>query len=174
MGEQDPLHGFFQAGDVGDEPVADGRELEVGDEGVAVVITGKRRGVEHFGPEFPGLLGGGAGGEGSDGVHVVFDGGSLGSCLGAGWEGDLVGGLDGAAAVDEFSVDRAGLRGGDGQGEFVAWFAVVRGEGVVADEESVADGDALFGEDAGECRDGAGVGFGLSGLAGFAGVDGEE
>ena len=32
----------------------------------------------------------------------------------------------------------------------------------------------MFGEDSGECGDGAGVGFGLPGLGGFAGVEGEE
>lgn len=40
MSEQDVLHGFVQARDVCDEAVADAGELQVGDEGVAVVITG--------------------------------------------------------------------------------------------------------------------------------------
>lgn len=53
----------------------------------------------------------------------------------------------------------------------MAGFVVVGGEGVVSDEEPVADGHALFGEDSGEGGDGAGVGFGMSG---FAGVEGEE
>jgi hypothetical protein len=46
---------------------------------------------------------------GPDGFHVVFDGCRLGFFLTSGWEGDLVGGFDVAAAVDEFGVDGAGL-----------------------------------------------------------------
>jgi hypothetical protein len=107
--------------------------------------------------------------------HVEFDGGRFGLCLVAAWEGDPVGGFDDeAAAVDEFGVDCAGLGGADGQGEAGAGVAVVGGEGFVSDEESVPDGDALFGENPGESGDGAGLGSGLSVLAGFAGVDGEE
>jgi hypothetical protein len=49
-----------------------------------------------------------------------------------------------------------------------------RGECFVADEEAVADGNALFGEDSGERGDGAGLRSGLPGLAGFARVDGEH
>lgn len=67
-----------------------------------------------------------------------------------------------------------GLGVTDGQCEFVAGFAVVGGEGVVSHEEPIADGDALFGEDSDEGRDGAGVRFRLTGLAQFAGVDGRR
>ena len=86
----------------------------------------------------------------------------------------MVGGFDEAAAVDEFSVDRTGPGGADGQGEARAGFVVVGGEGFVSDEESVPDGDASFGEDPGKRGDGAGIQFGLSVLGGFVGVDGEE
>ena len=89
-------------------------------------------------------------------------------------EGDPVGGFDEAAAVDEFGVDDAGLGGAEGQGEAGAGFAVIGGEGLVSDEESVPDGNALFGEHAGERGDGAGMRPGLAVLAGFAGLDGEE
>jgi hypothetical protein len=95
---------------------------------------------------------------------VVFDGGRFGCFLAGGWEGDAVGGFDEGAAVDEFGVDGAGLGGVDGQGEAGAGFALVRGEGFVSDEESVPDGDALFGKDSDERCNRAGVGFGLSGL----------
>ena len=56
----------------------------------------------------------------------------------------------------------------------MARFAVVRREGLVADEQSVPNGDALFREDTGERGDGAGMRSGLPGTGGFAGVDGEE
>ncbi|MGY3317421.1 hypothetical protein [Arthrobacter sp. TE12232] len=84
---------------------------------------------------------------GCDGFDVVFDGSRLGCFLAGGWEGDAVGGLDRAAAVDELGVDRAGLGGADGQCEAGALFAGVRGEDFVPDEEPVSDGDALLGED---------------------------
>jgi hypothetical protein len=104
----------------------------------------------------------------------VFDGGGFGCFLAGGWEGDPVGGFDEAASVDEFGVDRACLGGVDGQSEAGAGFSVIGGEGFVSDEESVPDGDALFGEDPGERGDGAGVRPNLSVVDGFAGVDGEE
>jgi len=91
-----------------------------------------------------------------------------------GGERNAVGGLDSAAAVDEFGVDGAGLGVADGQSEAGARFAVVGGEGFVSDEEAVADGDALFGEDTGERGDGSSLRFGLTGLGGFAGVNGEK
>lgn len=174
LGEQDLLHWFVEAWDVGDEPVADCWELEVGDECVAVVVGRESCGVEHGGPEFPAFLKSGVSGLGSDRFHVVFDGSCFGCFLARGWDGDPVRGFDEAAAIDEFGVDRTGLGRADGQGEAGAWFVVVRGEGFASDEESVADGDAVFGEDAGERGDGGCMRFGLPGLAGFAGVDGEE
>jgi hypothetical protein len=91
-----------------------------------------------------------------------------------GGKGDFVSGLDGAAAVNEFGVDGAGLGVADGQGEARTGFAVVGGEGVVSDEEAVADADALCGEDSSESGDGACMGLGLSELVGFARVNGEE
>jgi hypothetical protein len=106
---------------------------------------------------------------GPDAFYLVFDGGCFGCFLAGGGEGDVVGGLDEVAAVDDFGVDCAGLGGADGQGEAGAGFVVVGGEGFVADEESVPDGDALFGEDSGERGDGAGIRFGLSVLGGFVG-----
>lgn len=174
MGEQDLLHRFVHAGNVCDEPVADRRELQVGDERVAVVVAWEDLGVEHVCQEVPALLQRGVGWEGPNSFHVVFDGDSFGRFLTAGREGDLVGGVDEAAAVDEFGVDCTGLGGTDGQGEAGAGFAVVGGEGFVSDEESVPDGDALFGEDSCECGNGAGMRSGLSWEGGFAGVDGEK
>lgn len=174
LGEEDLLHRFIHPWDVSDEAVADGRKLQVCDECVAVVVAGEGFGVEHVCPEFPALLQRSISWLGGDGVHVVFDGGRFGCFLAGGWEGDAVGGIEVAAAVDEFGVDCAGLGGVDGQGEAGAGFAVVGGKCFVADEESVPDGDALFGEDTGERGDGAGLRPGLSGVVGFAGVDGEE
>jgi hypothetical protein len=55
LGEQDLLHGFVHSRYVCDEPVADLRELQVSDEGVAVIIVWEGLGVEHVGPEFPAL-----------------------------------------------------------------------------------------------------------------------
>jgi hypothetical protein len=121
----------------------------------APIIWSEGFGVEHIRPKFPALLECGVSGLAGDGIYVVFDGGRFGLCLVAGREGDPVGGFDGAAAVDEFGVDRAGLGGADGQGEAGAGVAVGGGEGFVSDEESVADGEALFGENSGERGDGA-------------------
>jgi len=109
-----------------------------------------------------------------NGFHVTFDGGRFGGFLTSGWQGDAVAGFNNAAAVDELGVDRAGLGGADGQGKAGAGFAVVGGEGFVADEQSVPNSDALFREHTGQGRDRAGIRSGLSGLIGFAGVDGEE
>lgn len=174
LGEQDLLHGFVHAWDVGDEAVADCWKLQVSDEGLAVLITGEGFGVEHVGPEFPALLERGVGWLGPDAFYMVFDGGGFGCLLAGGWEGDPGGGFNKAAAVDEFGIDRAGLGGADGQGKAGAGFAVVGGEGFVADEESVPDGDALFREHTGQSRDRAGKRPRLSGAGGFAGVDGED
>jgi hypothetical protein len=129
LGEQDLLHGLVDSWDVCDEPVADCREVQVGDEGVAVVIAGEGFGVEHVCPELPALLERGIGGLGCDGFDVVFDGGRFRCFVVGGGERDVVGGVDEAAAVDEFGVDRAGLGGADGKGEAGAGFAVVGGEG---------------------------------------------
>nr|WP_286139032.1 hypothetical protein [Arthrobacter sp. OV608] len=153
MGEQDLLHRFVHAWDVGDEPVSDCRELQVRHQGMAVLFARKGRGVENVCPEFPAVLERVARWLGGDGFHVVFDGGRFRFCLAGGGEGDPVGGFDVAAAVDEFGVDGAGLGGVDGQGEAGAGFAVIGGEGFVSDEESVPDGDALFGKDTGESGD---------------------
>ena len=54
------------------------------------------------------------------------------------------------------------MGGADWQGEAGAGFALVGGEGFISDEESVADGDALFGEDPGQRGNSTGVGPGLS------------
>jgi hypothetical protein len=168
------LHGFVYAGDVGDEPVADCGELEVCDQGVAVVVNGKVLGVEHVCPEFPALFERGVAFLAPNGFHVVFDGGGFGLCMAGCWEGDAVGGFDVAAAVDEFGVDGAGLRGVDGQGETGAEFAVIGGERCVPYEEAVPDGDALFGENAGQRGDGGGLWFGRPVLTPFARVDSEQ
>lgn len=169
------LHGFVHAGDVCDEPVPDFRKLEVRDQGMAVVVAGKGGGVEHLGPEFPALLECGVALLGPDRFHVSSDCGRLGLCLAGCWQGDAVGGLDVAAAVDEFRVDGAGLGRADGQGEIGPRYAlVVGGEGCISDEEAVPNGDALFGENAGERGDGGGVGFGRPQLGGFAAVDREQ
>jgi hypothetical protein len=114
LGEEDLLHGFVDSGDVCEEPVADGRELQVCDKAAAVVIAWECFGIEHVCPQFPALLERGIGGLGTDGLHVVFDGGGFGRFLAGCWEGDPVGGFDEAAAVDEFGVDRTGLGGADG------------------------------------------------------------
>ena len=125
LGEQDLLHWFVQSWDVCDEPVADCREVQVGDEGVAVVIAGEGFGVEHVCPELPALLERSIGWLGSDGFDVMFDGGRFCCFVACSRESDAVTGFDEAAAVDEFSVDCAGLCGIDGQGEACAGFAVV-------------------------------------------------
>jgi hypothetical protein len=91
LGEQDLLHGFVHVWDVCDEPVADGRELQVGNQGVAVIVAGENVGVEHIRPKFPALLESNVGRLGPDGFHVVFDGGRFGCFLTGGWEGDAVG-----------------------------------------------------------------------------------
>jgi hypothetical protein len=147
--------------DVCDEPVADLRELQVSDEGVAVIIVREGLGVEHIGPEFPALLERDIGRFEGDGFHVLFDGADLGFCLTGGWEGDAVGGIVEAASVEKYGVDCAGPGGTDGQGEAGAGFAVVGFEGFVADEESVPDGDALFGKYSGERGNGADMGLAL-------------
>ncbi len=62
---------------------------------------------------------------GSDGVHAVFDGGGVVCFVGRCREDDSVGGLDGAAAVDEVGVDSAVLSGAEGgQIDVLAGFAV--------------------------------------------------
>jgi hypothetical protein len=133
--------------------------VEACDQGVAVVIAGEGFGIEHVCPESPALLERSIGWLGSDGLHVMFDGGRFRCFVACSRERDAVGGFEEAAAVDELGVDRAGLGGTDGKGEPGAGFAVVGGEGFVSDEESVPDGDALFGEYSGERGDGAGLGL---------------
>src|SRR5690242_15118351 len=86
--EEDVLHWLFQVRDVGNEAVADGRELKVGYQGMRVVVAGEGCSVQHAGPELPSLPCCSSGRHGSDSVHVVFDGGCIGERLSGGGEGD--------------------------------------------------------------------------------------
>jgi hypothetical protein len=54
LGEEDVFGWFVHAGDVGHEPVADVRELVVGDELQDVLVSGVVAGLEHGGPELGG------------------------------------------------------------------------------------------------------------------------
>lgn len=66
------------------------------------------------------------------------------------------------------------LGGADGQADVVAGFAVVGGVRVVRDKDSVADVDAVFGEDSCERGDGGRVRFGLACFARAGGVQGKD
>jgi hypothetical protein len=79
-----------------------------------------------------------------------------------------------AATVDEFGTDLAGLGRFQWQCESLLGIAVVRGNGVVSDEEPVPAGHSVLGQRARQCRDGCCVRFGLSGFLGLGGVHGEE
>lgn len=110
----------------------------------------------------------------ADSFHAVADGVGCAVFFCGGWQGDVVGRCDCAAAVDEFGVDLAGLGCLQGQCQSVLGAAVVWGDGVVSDEESVADGHSAFGQRTGQCCDGCCVWFGLPGFLGLGGVNGEE
>ncbi len=104
-------------------------ELEVRDEGGALGVCGEVVAFQHRRPELSGLFRSLSRRLGSDGVHEVFDGDGVVCFLGWRREDDLVGGFDGAAAVDEFGVDAAVFGGAEGgQADVLSGFAVVGGE----------------------------------------------
>jgi hypothetical protein len=110
----------------------------------------------------------------SNGELALLDGGGVVCFVGRRGEDYAVGGFYGAAAVDEFGVDAAVFSGAEGQADVLSGFAVVGGVGVVADEDPVADGDAVLGKDPGECGNGGCVRLGLPWLAVLGGVEGED
>ena len=105
LGEEDAFGRFVDAGDVCHEPVADVRELEVGDELQDVLVGGVVLGLQHCGPELVSVVGGIRWRPAEDGLFVVFDGGCVLLLVGRRWEEQMVRRFDGAAAVDEFGVD---------------------------------------------------------------------
>ena len=90
MCEEDVSGWFVDAGDVGHEPVADVRELAVGDESQDVRVAGVVLGLEHGAPEFVGVLIDGSWWSVEDGLHVVFDGGRMLLLVCRRWEEQMV------------------------------------------------------------------------------------
>lgn len=76
--------------------------------------------------------------------RVVFNSGRFVGLAGLRWQGDLVGGRDGAAALDEFGVDLAARGGAERPVDVLAALRVVGGVGVVADEYPVENGGLVF------------------------------
>lgn len=105
LGEEDVFGWFVDAGNVGHELVPDMEELEVRDEPEDLLVGGVVLGVEHSGPEPVCVLGGCHLRAVQDSFPVMFDGGRVLPFVGHRRENDLIGGRDGAAAVDEFCVD---------------------------------------------------------------------
>lgn len=105
---------LVDAGYVSHELVADVRELQVRDELQDVLIGGVVLGSGHAVPEAVGVFDGCRRWAVKDCFHVAFDGGSVLRFVGGRWEDHLVGGCDGAPAVDEFGVDPGVFGGVDG------------------------------------------------------------